>query len=356
MVFQVWANENLSQVLGKHCPVILFGNTDALNAESHVMKRFSICFCLIFACLFGHAQDSRRIVVGFPPGGALDVLGRAVAQAWGEESGKSVIVENQAGAGSLIAAQNVARAKPDGHTLLLAPVVVPAFFPHIYKKLSFDPLTDLLPVAEMGTFNFALVVGSGAPVANLSDWLTYVRKNPGKTSFGSFGAGTPAHFLGVMLNRAAQTDTLHVPYKGGAPAMQALVAGETQSAFMLTGGITLEQAKAGRIKVLAVTGDKRSALLPAVPTFAEAGLGLKEMDHASLWYGFFAPKGTPSTEVDRLNRVLQAAMKSAKVREVMAREDIAPSALSATDFAQKVQRDQRNWGEVIQSTGFSLEQ
>ena len=320
------------------------------------MKRIFFALGLALACWAAVAQDTRRIVVGFPPGGALDVLGRAVAQVWSEESGQSVIVENQAGAGSLIAAQNVARAKPDGHTLLLAPVVVPAFFPHIYKKLSFDPLTDLQPLAELGTFNFALVVGNAVPANNLGEWLGYVRKNPGKTSFGSFGAGTPAHFLGVMLNRSAQTDTLHVPYKGGAPAMQAVVAGETQSAFMLTGGITLEQAKAGRIKVLAVTGDKRSPLLPAVPTFAEAGLGLKEMDHASLWYGFFAPKGTPVAEMDRLNRVLQTAMKSTKVREVMAREDIAPSSLSAAEFAQKVQRDFRNWGEVIQSTGFTLEQ
>ena len=138
--------------------------------------------------------------------------------------------------------------------------------------------------------------------------------------------------------------------------MQAVVAGETQSAFMLTGGITLEQAKTGRIRVLAVTGDKRSPLLPAVPTFSEAGLGLKEMDNASLWYGFFAPKGTPAAEVDRWNRLLLSAMKSSKVRDVMVREDIAPSTLNAAEFTQKVQRDYRNWGEVIKSTGFTLEQ
>ena len=120
------------------------------------MKR--ILVCLVFSLIFwaSHAQETRRIVVGFPPGGALDVLGRVVAQVISEESGQSVIVENQAGAGSLIAAQNVARARPDGHTLLLAPVVVPAFFPHIYKKLSFDPLTDLQPVAELGTFKAML--------------------------------------------------------------------------------------------------------------------------------------------------------------------------------------------------------
>lgn len=320
------------------------------------MKRIFVSLVLALTCWASNAQEARRIVVGFAPGGALDVLGRAMAQVLSEETGQSVIVENQAGAASLIAAQNVARAKPDGHTLLLAPVVVPAFFPHIYKKLSFDPLADLQPVAELGTFNFALVVGSSVPATSLAEWLAYVHRSPGKTSFGSFGAGTPAHFLGVMLNRAAQTDTLHVPYKGGAPAMQAVVAGETQSAFMLTGGITLEQAKAGRIRVLAVTGDKRSPLLPAVPTFSEAGLGLKGMDNASLWYGFFAPKGTPAAEVDRWNRLLLSAMKSSKVRDVMVREDIAPSTLNAAEFTQKVQRDYRNWGEVIKSTGFTLEQ
>ena len=191
---------------------------------------------------------------------------------------------------------------------------------------------------------------------NLAEWLAYVKAHPGKTAFGSFGAGTPSHFLGVMLNRAAGADTLHVPYKGGAPAMQALLSGETQAAFMLTGGMTIEQSKAGKIKVLAVTGTTRSPLLPAVPTFAEAGLGLKEMDNASLWYGFFAPKGTPAPEVERLNRALLATYRSPKVREALEREDIVPSILNAADFAQKVQHDNRNWGVVIRATGFTLDQ
>ncbi len=320
------------------------------------MKRLFFPLLLLLAVQVAPAQETNRILVGFGPGGTLDVLGRAVAQVLTEDTKQTVIVENQAGAGSLIAAQTVARAKPDGHTLLLAPVVVPAFMPHIYRNLTFDPLADLLPVAELGTFNFALVVGAAVPVKNLAEWLAYVKAHPGKTAFGSFGAGTPSHFLGVMLNRAAGTDTLHVPYKGGAPAMQALLSGETQAAFMLTGGMTIEQSKAGKIKVLAVTGTTRSPLLPAVPTFAEAGLGLKEMDNASLWYGFFAPKGTPAAEVERLNRALLATYRSPKVREALEREDIVPSILNAADFAQKVQRDNRNWGVVIRATGFTLDQ
>jgi tripartite-type tricarboxylate transporter receptor subunit TctC len=302
------------------------------------------------------AQDARRIVVGFPPGGTLDVLSRAMAPALGEDLGGSVIIENQAGAGSLVAAQAVARAKPDGRTLLVAPVVVPAFMPHLYRKLGFDPLTDLVPVAELGSFNFALVVSSALPVKTLAEWLAYCKANPGKVSFGSFGAGTPAHFLGVMFNRAAGTDMLHVPYKGGAPVLTALLGGEIQAAFLLTGGMAVEQSQAGKIRVLAVTGSARSAVLPTVPTFAEAGLGLKEMENASLWYGFFAPKGTSSADVERLNRALVAAVRTPKVRDVLVREDIAPSGLSAGDFAQKVRRDHRDWGDVIRSTGFTLEQ
>lgn len=318
----------------------------------------TVLFAFFLACASWSAvaQDVRRIVVGFPPGGTLDVIGRAVAQAAGEETGTTFVVDNQAGAGSLLAAQNIARVKPDGKTVLLAPVVVPAFMPHLYKKLSFDPMTDLVPVAELGSFNFALVVSAQLPVKTLADWIAYAKSHPGKTSFGSFGAGTPSHFVGVMFNQAASTDTLHVPYKGGAPAMQALLAGEIQAAYLLTGGMTTEQSKAGKVRVLAVTGAQRSRSLPEVPTFGETGLGLKAMEAASLWYGFFVPKGTPSSEVDRLNRLLVHAAKSPKVLEVLAREEIIPNAASASEFASKVQRDHRQWGEVIRTTGFTLDQ
>jgi len=320
------------------------------------LHRLIVALGLLLGATLAPAQDARRVVVGFPPGGTLDVLGRAVAQVAAEASGATWLVDNQPGAGSLLAAQNVARAKADGQTLLLAPVVVPAFMPHLYKKLAFDPLADLVPVAELGAFNFALVVGAQVPVKTLADWVAYCKANPGKTSFGSFGAGTPSHFVGVMFNRAAGTDTLHVPYKGGAPAMQALLSGEVQAAYLLTGGMTTEQAKAGKVRVLAVTGAARSRSLPDVPTFADTGLGLKEMDAASLWYGWFAPKGTPPAEVDKLNRLLVQAAGSPKVLEVLAREEIVPNAGSAATFTQKVQRDHRQWGEVIRSTGFTLEQ
>lgn len=321
------------------------------------MIRRLMSLLLLLASVAAQAQDLRKVVVGFPPGGTLDVLGRAVVQALAEDAANgNWVVDNQPGAGSLLAAQNVARAPADGRTLLLAPVVVSAFMPHLYRKLAFDPLTDLVPVAELGSFNFALVVGANVPVKSLAEWVAYSKANPGKTSFGSFGAGTPSHFVGVLFNKAAGTDTLHVPYKGGAPAMQALLSGEVQAAYLLTGGMTTQQARAGKVRVLAVTGAARSRSLPYVPTFAETGLGLKDMETASLWYGWFAPKGTPAAEVERLNRLLQGAASAPRVQEVLAREEIVPQPGSPAAFSQKVQRDHRQWGEVIRSTGFTLDQ
>lgn len=318
--------------------------------------RLPVLACLLAASLTTHAQEASRLVVGFPPGGTLDVLARATAQAIAEESGQSVIVENQPGAGGLLAAQSVAKAKPDGRTLLIAPVVLTAFFPHLYRKLSFDPLRDLQPVAELGTFNFALVVGAAVPVQSVSDWVAYVKARPGKVQYASFGAGTPSHFVGAMLNQAAGIDMLHVPYKGAAPAIQAVLTGEVQAAFVLTGGATLQQIKAGKIKALAVTGATRSPLLPDVPTFSESGLGLKAMENASLWYGFFAPAGTPPAAIERWHATLTASARSPSVRDVLAREDIVPAFASTADFAQKIQRDFRNWGDVIRATGFKLEE
>ena len=312
---------------------------------------------LMLASTLVAAQDVRKMLVGFPPGGTLDILGRAVVQTLAEDPANGTwVVDNQPGAGSLLAAQNTARAATDGRTLLLAPVVVPAFMPHLYRKLAFDPLTDLIPVAELGSFNFALVVGASVPVKSLADWIAYCKANPGKTSFGSFGAGTPSHYVGVLFNKAAGTDTLHVPYKGGAPAMQALLTGEIQAAYLLTGGMTTAQANAGKVRVLAVTGTARSRSLPETPTFGETNLGLTGMETASLWYGWFVPKGTPTAEIESLNRLLLAAVSSPRVQAAMAREEIVPQHSSPQEFAQKVQRDHRQWGEVIRSTGFTLDQ
>jgi tripartite-type tricarboxylate transporter receptor subunit TctC len=282
-------------------------------------------------------------------------MARVVAQHMAEKLGRPVVVDNQAGAGSLIAAQNVARAKPDGNTLLVAPVVVPAFFPAIYQKLSFDPIEDLVPIAELGDFSFALTVGPNVPVKDVPGFVAYLRANPGKVAYGSLSAGTPSHFLGTMFNQAAGTDMLHVPYKGAAPVFTALQSGEIQAAFV-TSGSAVELHKAGRVKVLGVTGTGRSPLLPDVATISESVRGLQQMDQASLWYGFFAPKGTDAATAARLNEAIIATLKLPQVRDAIALQDVRIVYPSVAEFAQLVRRDNKSWGAVIRSTGFTLDQ
>lgn len=301
------------------------------------------------------AQAPLRIVVGFPPGGALDILARAVGQRLSETLGRPVVVDNQPGAGSLIAAQAVARAQPDNSTILLAPVVVPAFFPALYPKMSFDPVQDLTPVAELGDFSLALVAAPTVPAKNLVEFIEYAKAKRGTISYGSMSAGTPSHFLGVMLNREAGLDMLHIPYKGAAPVLIAVQGGEIQAAIV-TSGEAVELHKRGRIKVLGVTGKDRSPLLPDVATMAQAVPRLRAMEDVSLWYGFFAPKGTDSAQAKALNHALAEALRAPKVQQQIVRQDLRTRYPSASEFGERVRRDSQAWGGIIRATGFTLEQ
>ena len=314
-----------------------------------LLRRFLACV-LCAAAALASAQETRRIVVGFPPGGTLDVLGRAVAQAAQEESGITFVVDNQPGAGSLLAAQNVARAQPDGRTLLLAPVVVPAFMPHLYRKMTFDPMSDLVPVAELGSFNFALAVGAQLPVKTLAEWVAYVKAHPGKTSFGSFGAGTPSHFVGVMFNRAAGTDTLHVPYKGGAPAMLGFMAGEVQSMFM-TGLDGLTHARAGKLKVIGIAAPRATELAPGVPLVSDTVPGFSGV----VWFGLLAPAGTPADVIGRLNDAIARAVQRPAVKKAFA--DMSTEAVSNTpaEFAQVISSELAQWTRLVRESGAKFE-
>ena len=300
------------------------------------------------------AERPLRLVVGFAAGGSLDLIARAIAERLKDELGQPVIVENKAGAGSLLAAEAVARAEPDATTLLLAPVVVTAFFPHLYRKLAFDPLKDLVPLAQLGTFQFALAVGARDPAHDLAAFVRRARANPGKGTFGSVSPGTPSHFLGVMFNRAVGTDLQHVPYKGAAPALTALQGGEIEAAFVPAGNV-VELQRAGRVRVLAVTGRSRSPMLPDVPTFDEGELALKAMQDASLWYGFFAPARTASADAERLSAALARTLAHPDVASRVAKLDVAIAHLPPAEFARVVRRDTEQWGAVIRASGFTLQ-
>lgn len=297
---------------------------------------------------------TQKIFVGFPAGGGLDTMVRIIADKVREMHGITIVVENRPGTAGRLAAEAVVRAEPDGSVVLAAPIVVTAFYPFIYRSLPFDPLTDLVPVTRFCTFQFALAVDPKLGAETVRDFITYAKGHPGKVGFGSLGAGTPSHFLGLMFSNATGTDLTHVPYRGSAPALHDLVGGSIQAVFDTTASL-MEQHRAGAVRVLAVTGSKRSPRLPEVPTFGELALGLGDIEAADLWYGFFAPGRTPPDTVERLATAIGDALVDATVRERLAGLDVAVVADTPAAFAEIVKADNARWGRVIRSSGFTLE-
>jgi tripartite-type tricarboxylate transporter receptor subunit TctC len=299
------------------------------------------------------ASDQIKIIVGFAAGSGADVITRIVAKRIQIATGRAVIIENKPGAGGRIAADAVVHSDPDGSVILMAPIVTTAFTPFIDKSLDFDALNDLTPITRLGNFKFALAVGKSFPVDNLAEFMAYVKSNPGKISYGTPGAGTPAHFLGAMLNRATGIDLLHVPYRGSGPAAAALLGGEIPSAINTTASMK-QLYDDGRIKLLAVTGTKRSPTLPEVPTFGELKMNLGEIENAELWYGFLAPGKTPAALVEELNSIIVDALHDPEVQLHLANLDIEVATDTPESFKKLIKADYDRWGAVIRSTGFTL--
>jgi tripartite-type tricarboxylate transporter receptor subunit TctC len=318
------------------------------------MKRLSLALLLIagIACQAiaqsPSSQKQLRIVVGYPAGGGLDAATRFLADQLRETTGQSIIVENRPGAASLLAAEAVSRERPDGSVILVAPITVPAVHPFVFKKLNFDPLNDLVPVAEMGTFRYALAVNPNIPAKTVPSFIEWAKANRGHVSFATLGAGSFAQIIGLVFNQAADTGMTEVPYKGSAPGLVDLRAGHVQATFD-TNSSLFEHHKAGAIRILAVSGSQRSPILPDVPTFGETKVKLGELDGAEFWYGVFAPKGTPKATVTALNEMINTALKSPKLVKRLEPLDITPRPRSSDEFAAQVKADNQLWGKVIQA-------
>jgi tripartite-type tricarboxylate transporter receptor subunit TctC len=301
------------------------------------------------------AEEPLKIIVGFPAGSGVDVLTRLIAEQIRIDTGTAIIVDNRAGGGGRIAAEYVAKAEPDGRTILAAPIVTTAFTPFVYKKLNFDPMKDLAPITRLGNFQFALATNNAVPAKSVEEFISWVRANPGKVNYGSLSAGTPSHFLGVMFNRATGTDMQHIPYKGSGPVNIDLQGGQIQATFNTTVA-TMQLYKGGKINLLAVTGATRSPSLPDVPTFKELKLNLGPVEDAELWYGFLAPGKTPAPLIAQLNGWIVAALKNPQVREKITNLDIQVVTDTPEEFAKVIADDYKLWGDVIKSTGFTLDQ
>ena len=293
-----------------------------------------------------------RIVVGFPAGGAVDVVARLYAEQLQSALGGSVIVENKTGAGGRIGTEAARGAAPNGETLLLSPSSILTIYPHVYRKLGFDVFRDFMPVSPACDFVFGLGVGPGTPAASPPAFVQWARENPKAASFGSPGAGTTPHFIGVAFAGATGAPLVHVPYKGGAQAMQDLLGGQL-AAMVTTLPNLVPQYRGGKLRILAHTAEARLPELPDVPTFKELGypdLVLSE------WFGFFVPTGTPQETVAKLNTAIVAAGASAAVREGLSKLGFRTLTRDPVAFGAMVRADFDRWGPIVKASGFKADE
>lgn len=283
-----------------------------------------------------------RVVVNFPPGGAADQIARLIATPLSEALGQPVVVENRGGANGNVGGEVVAKSPADGYTLLMSSGGMVSVNPHIYPRMPFDPAKDLSPVAAAARVMVFLVAKPGLPANTVQEFLAHVKANPGRLSYGSAGNGSSPHLAGEMMKSQAGLFAVHVPYRGAAPALQDLLAGQID--FYFDPGIGLNHVRSGRLKLLAVGSPKRSPLFPQTPTLDEAGL--KGFD-ADTVFGFYAPAGTPPEVVARLNREINRILGTAAVKDRIQALGGEALPLSPAEFAAKAAEDSKRFGAII---------
>jgi tripartite-type tricarboxylate transporter receptor subunit TctC len=283
-----------------------------------------------------------KVVVNFPPGGAADQIARAIGTPLAEALGQPVVVENRAGANGNLGGEVVAKSAADGYTLLMSSGGMVSVNPHIYARMPFDPAKDLTPVAAAARVLVFLVAKPTLPANTIEEFLAHVKANPGRLSYGSAGNGSSPHLAGEMMKSQAGLFAVHVPYRGAAPALQDLLAGQID--FYFDPGIGLNQVRAGKLKLLAVGSPKRSPLFPQTPTLDEAGL--KGFD-ADTVFGFYAPAGTPADVVTRLNREINRILGTQAVKDRIQALGGEALPISPTEFAVKASEDSKRFGAII---------
>jgi tripartite-type tricarboxylate transporter receptor subunit TctC len=290
-----------------------------------------------------------RIVVGFAAGAGVDAIARKLADKLQTATHTTFIVDNMAGAAGRMAAANVKHAAPDGRTILITPATSLTVLPHLQKNLGYDPLKDFVPVTSIASILLGWMVGRGAQGQTLAEYLQWARRDPKNDTYGSPGAGSISHFLGVMFAKAAKLDMVHVPYKGAAPAQQDLVSGQVPAYAGIIGRAVINEHRAGRIRILATSMPKRSALMPDIPTFVESGY--PEVV-ATEWTGVFLPSQTPSPLVENLNRQVRAALQLPDMAQMLQDGAMEPAGASSADFAAQVRRELAAWEPIVKASGF----
>lgn len=308
------------------------------------------------ACTGASAQQAYpsrpiRIVVAYAPGGANDVVARLMGQKLTEELGQSVVVENRPGAGGILGTDFVARAEPDGYTLLLGAGGAITINPSIYPTLPYRPQKDFEPISQVATSSLVAVVNPALPVRSMKDLLQYAGKQPQGISFASPGTGTPLHLAGEMLKGMSGIRMVHVPYKGSGPALTDLIGGQVDVMFDVI-GTSLPHIRSGKLRAIGVTGLQRDKLLPDVPTLVEQGL--KGFD-VTVWYGLFAPAKTPPDIVRRLESAVIKIAAQPDVRERLATLALTPAADGRAALAQRINEEIPRWARIVKESGVKVE-
>jgi tripartite-type tricarboxylate transporter receptor subunit TctC len=291
-----------------------------------------------------------HIIVPYPAGGVVDGLVRSLGQPLGESLGQPVVVDNRPGANTIIALEACAKAAPDGYTLCTSSSDGMSFNPHLYTTLPYDADRDFAPITQLVWVNGVIVAGAKAPYDSVKDMIAYARQKPGSVNFASFGMGSTPHFFVEWFRKAGGVDIVHVPYKGSAQIIPALLSGEADATFIAM-GIVLPQIRSGKMKALAVTGPARSPYLPGVSTLAEQGVDPRLQN----WFGVFAPAATPGTVVAKLNAEFVRALHQPRFEEFLKAQAFDTVGNSPEAFAEFLKADRANAMQVISRTGIRLE-
>jgi tripartite-type tricarboxylate transporter receptor subunit TctC len=307
-------------------------------------------FALAAAAQGAFPSKAVTIVVGFEPGGGTDTTARILQKPLADQLGQQVIVENRAGAGGNIAVDYVSKAAPDGHMLVLANVGALAVNPHIMKT-PYDPLKDLTPISMAVVFANVLVVQPSLQINTLADYVKYARERQQGVTYASSGIGSAGHLAGELLKGLSKANLLHVPYKGGGPAMQGFLGGQVDS-FFATPISSISQIRSGKAKAIATTGSKRAALMPDVPTVAESGYPGYE---ALNWYGFLGPAKMPKDLAERWNREIVKALANSEAVSQMHKTGVEPQTSTPADFGAYIEREYQTWGKVVKEAGIKAQ-
>ncbi len=322
-----------------------------LNSLSVLVAASLCCAPMHALAQVDYPNKPITLVVPFPPGGVTDIAGREVAKNLTKYLNQVVIVENKVGAGGNIGTQYVARSKPDGYTLGLLTVSAMSIAPHVTKNLGFNPSKDFTPITNVITTDGAIVANTATPFSTLKDFIAYAKANPGTVSYASVGTGSIPHLTAEMFAQRAGVSLMHVPYKGAGPAMQDLLANQIALSFETSIATSLNNVASGRLKILAITGAKRSAAVPNVPTVAESGFpGFS----AQGWFGLFAPANLPPKILEVLNKAVTEALREPEVIARFEKLGVQPDPQTPAAFTKFLEAESTKWGDVAKSLKLEL--